>query len=116
MSSFSALLPVDNGPFVETFHQASINRLLKQDNSLPEYKKKSLLAMLNTPEAFDHLMAGVTGAAIMRSALNYSKLSSPARTLLGLAGFSIGNILYNYLIERKHTQFDHATGKTRILL
>ena len=115
MDYASALLPVEMGP-VKPTQAATLMRLIKQDSSIPEYKKKSLLEMLASPEAFDHLMAGAAGMIIARIVANYSKLSPPARTLLGLAGFGLGNIMYSHLTERKHTSFDAHTGKSRILL
>jgi hypothetical protein len=110
-----SILPVEMGPVVPT-QAATLIRLIKQDNGIPEHKKKSLLEMLNSPEAFDHLMAGAAGMIIARAAANYSKLSSPAKTLLSLAGFGLGNIIYNHVSQRKHTSFDPHTGKSRILL
>jgi hypothetical protein len=116
MDPFLSLLPADFGSSTEPAHPSTILTLLKQDKTMPEHKKKSLFAMLNSPEAVDHVLAGVAGMAIARSAAHYAKLSKPARTLLSLAGFGLGNIMYNHLNERKHTTFDPHTKKSRILL
>jgi hypothetical protein len=116
MNPLSGLLPADYGLSVEPARSSTILKLLKQDKNLPEHKKKSLFEMLNSPEAVDHILVGVAGMAIARSAAHYAKLSKPARTLLTLAGFGLGNIVYNHLNERKHTTFDPHTGKSRILL
>ena len=101
---------------IEPTQAATLMRLIKQDKGLPEHKKKSILEMLASPEAFDHLLAGAAGFAIARAVSKYSELSAPARTLLSLAGFGLGNIMYNHLNQRKHTTFDPATGKSKILL
>jgi hypothetical protein len=93
---------------------AGLLKLVKQDHGLTVPKKKHLLAMLNTPEAFDHIMVGLTGMMIAKAAGSYAQLSKPARTLLSLAGFGIGNIIYNTLQERKFTTYDPNTGISRI--
>ncbi len=72
--------------------------------------------MLASPEAFDHIVSGAAGMVIARALAKYSEMSAPARTLLSLAGFGLGNIMYNYINERKHTTFDASTGKSKILL
>jgi hypothetical protein len=117
MDYASALLPVPlPGGRVDHSHAAALMRLIKQDKGLPEHKKRSILEMLASPEAFDHLVSGAAGFAIARALAKYSELSPPARTLLSLAGFGLGNIMYNYINERKHTTFDASTGKSKILL
>jgi len=90
--------------------------LIAQDHGLDKQKKKTLMTMLKSPEAMDHIVIGVAGMAISHAVANYAKLSSPAKTLLSLAGFGIGNILYNTLHERKFTTFDPATGVSHIKL
>lgn len=116
MDPFLSLLPADYGHSTEPAHPSTILKLLKQDSSLPVHKKNSLFTILNSPEAVDHILAGVAGMAIAKAAGRYASLSKPARTLLSLAGFGLGNIMYNHLHERKHTSFDPVTGKSRILL
>jgi len=93
---------------------SSILKLVKHDHGLPEHKKKSLMSMLNSPEAFDHLLAGAAGFAVARAISSYSEMSKPARTLLSLAGFGIGNIIYNTLHERKFTDYDPHTGIIKV--
>jgi hypothetical protein len=93
---------------------ASLLKLVKQDHGLSENKKNHLSMVLNSPEAFDHIMAGVAGMMIARAAGSYAEMSKPARTLLSLAGFGIGNIIYNTLQERKFTSYDPKTGISRI--
>ena len=114
MDELSLLLP--STPSGAEATPSTILRLVEQDHSLNKPKKQSLLTMLNSPEAFDHVLAGAAGMVITRAAAKYADLSKPARTLLSLAGFGIGNIIYNHLNERKHTTYDPHTGKSRILL
>lgn len=90
--------------------------LVNQDHGLAQHKKQSLMSMLKSPEAFDHILVGVTGMAMAHAITNYTKLPKPARILLSLAGFGIGNILYNTVHERKFTTFDPDTGATHIKL
>lgn len=93
---------------------AAILKLVKGDHGLPAEKKQHLFTILNSPEAFDHVMAGVAGMLIARAAGSYSTMSKPARTLLSLAGFGLGNIIYNTLQDRKFTTYDPHTGISRI--
>lgn len=93
---------------------AGLLKLVRQDHGLAQPKKEHLLTMLNSPEAFDHIMVGLTGMMIAKAAGSYAQLSKPARTLLSLAGFGIGNIIYNTLQERKFTTYDPKTGISRI--
>lgn len=91
-----------------------ILQYIKQDHGLEQPKKKSLMTMLNSPEAFDHVFVGVTGMAVAKAVANYSNMSKPAQTLLSLAGFGIGNIIYNTLNENKFTSYDKHTGIVKI--
>ena len=116
MNASFSIIPLDEQGNPEPLSKTNILNLIKKDSSLPESKKRPLLAMLNSPEVFDHLFFGLAGAAITRAITHYSSASKPARTLLSLAGFGIGNILYNYLMERKHTTYNPHTGKTTVLL
>jgi hypothetical protein len=43
-------------------------------------------------------------------------MSKPARTLLSLAGFGIGNMIYNSLNDKKFTTFDPHTGVSKVKL
>jgi hypothetical protein len=110
----SAATPVANG--LNLFgddvlqHPSKIFKFIKEDHGLPDQKKKSLMHMLNSPEAFDQLLAGAAGAAIAHTAASYSKISRPGRLLLSLAGFGLGNIMYSTLQERKFTDYDPKTG------
>jgi hypothetical protein len=93
---------------------SAILKLVKQDHGLAAPKKQHLMTMLSSPEAFDHIMVGITGMMIAKAAGSYSGLSKPARTLLSLAGFGIGNIIYNTLQERKFTTYDPHTGILKV--
>jgi len=72
--------------------------------------------MLNSPDVMDHMLSGFAGAAVAHVVGKYTELSPPARTLLSLAGFGIGNILYNVMHTRKHTEYDEETGVSKIIL
>lgn len=91
-------------------------RLVEQDHGLDQHKKSHIKAILNSPEVFDHLMAGAAGAIIVNASTHYIQMSKPARVLLSLAGFGLGNIIYNTIHERKFTTFDPGTGRVKIKL
>lgn len=96
--------------------QRVLAKLVGQDHGMENNKKQSLLTMLNSPEAMDHILAGAAGVALTHTISKYSDISPPARTLLSLAGFGIGNIIYNTLNQSRHTSFDSSTGTARINL
>ena len=91
-------------------------KVIEQDKGLSMQKKNSLLTMLQSPEAFDNIMAGAAGVILTRMLANYTNMSPTAKTLLSLAGFGLGNIIYNAIHERKYTEFDPVTGQARIKL
>jgi hypothetical protein len=103
-----------NGVIFNQHHVLS--KLIHQDHGMDQHKKQSLLTILNSPEAVDHLLAGAAGVALTHVITKYSDISPPARTLLSLAGFGIGNIIYNTLNQSRHTSFDPSTGTARINL
>jgi hypothetical protein len=92
----------------------SFKRLVNQDHGISERKKSSIFQILNSPEAFDNLMAGAAGFALTRAITSYSELSKPARTLLSLAGFGAGSIIYNTMKERNFTDYDPHTGTMQV--
>jgi hypothetical protein len=96
--------------------QAHLLKVINQDKGLSMQKKNSLFTMLQSPEAFDNIMAGTAGLILTRMLSSYANMSPTARTLLSLAGFGMGNIIYNAVHERKYTEFDPATGRARIKL
>jgi hypothetical protein len=89
-------------------------KFVQQDHGLPQHKKKALLTMLEGPEAFDHLVAGTAGAALGKAVSSYAELSPPSQTLMSLAGFGLGNVLYNTLHEEKFTSYNPDSGKVKI--
>ena len=111
-----SILPDNYDYSSELAKPSSILKLIKQDSVLPEHKKNSIFTILNSPEAIDHVLVGAAGMAVARAAAHYAELSKPARTLVSLAGFGLGNIMYNHLHERKHTSYNPQTGKSTILL
>ena len=88
--------------------------LVHQDHGMEPFKKQHLLTMLNSPEFFNHNLAGAAGVAITKALTSYTQMSKPARALLSLAGFGIGNIIYNTLHENKLTSYNPDTGISRI--
>jgi hypothetical protein len=104
------------GPGIIDIYPGILKKYVVQDHGLDHSKRNSLLTFLNTPEAFDHLLAGAAGAAIAKAASSYANLSKPAQTLLSLAGFGLGNIIYNSLAEQKFATYDPETGKSKIKL
>lgn len=114
----SAATPVSNG--LDLFGERVIHdparlfKFIKEDHGLEPPKKKSLMEMLHSPEAVDHLLAGAAGAAIAHAAASYAKVSKPGRVLLSLAGFGLGNIMYNTLSEKKFTDYDPKSGVSTV--
>ena len=88
--------------------------LVAHDHGLELRKKNSLLTVLDSPEWVDHLLVGAAGAAISKAASSYLGMSKPAQTLMSLAGFGLGNIIYNHLHENKHTSYDPESGRSII--
>jgi hypothetical protein len=95
---------------------STILRLIREDQGLSSDKKNHLLTMLNSPEMYDHLLVGALGMVVARAVSSYAEMSKPARILLSLAGYGIGNIIYNALHERKHTTYNPQTGVATIKL
>jgi hypothetical protein len=93
-----------------------LTKFIRQDHGLDGRKKQSLLTMLDSPEWFDHLVVGAAGAALAKTVASYAELSPPAQTLMSLAGFGVGNIIYNTYHTKKFTSYNQDTGKVRIKL
>lgn len=93
-----------------TFTARTLIKLVGQDHGLDQHKKQSLFSLIRSPEVFDHLVAGTAGVAMMHVVSKYTELPKHARTLLSLAGFGVGNIIYNSLHKRKFTEYDPVTG------
>jgi hypothetical protein len=95
-------------------HVDVLQDFVKRDHGLPAHKKKHFHYMLGGPEYAERMFSGLTGAMLTRSMDIYSQLSKPAQTLLNLAGFGIGNIIYNEFHENKFTDYNENSGKARI--
>ena len=119
---FDDLTALSPDPAVHTMdlrdqlNQSILLKLVKHDAGLPKEHKQSIFGVLNSPEVFDNLLAGTAGAALSLVITRYMDVPPVGRTLLGLAGFGIGTILMNTLHERKFTDYDPQTGKSRIKL
>jgi hypothetical protein len=97
-------------------HVNVLQNLLKRDHALAKHKKRHLSLMLNSPEYAEQLLAGFSGRMLMKSISHFNDLPKPAQTLLSLAGFGIGNIIYNELHEDKFSEYNPSSGKSRIKL
>ena len=89
--------------------------MVNNDHGLSQDKKQSLFTMLNTPEIFDHLLVGAGGAALALAVAKFAEMDHVPKVLVGLAGFGIGNVLYNMLSSgNKFTSYNPATGTSTI--
>jgi hypothetical protein len=93
-----------------------LSKFIQQDHGLDKHKKQSLLTMLDSPEWFDHLVVGAAGAALAKTVASYADMSPPAQTLMSLAGFGVGNIIYNNYHQNQFTEYNQESGKARIIL
>ena len=95
-------------------HANILQNIVQKDHALDQHQKKHLTTMLNSPEYVEHLLAGTSGAMLMHSMRHYEELPKPVQSLLSLAGFGLGNIIYNELHEDKFSEYTPSTGKSRI--
>jgi hypothetical protein len=103
------------GPDILQSDVSILTKIINRDHSLDESKKQSVLAMLNNPTLFKSLISGVAGAAVIRSAVNFEKMSKPAQALVTLAGFGLGKYIYDILHDpEKFSSYDSNTGLTKI--
>ena len=93
-----------------------LSKLVKQDHGIEDTKKRQLLLMLQSPDVLEHILAGATGLMISNMIAKYTNMSQPAKTLLSLAGYGIGNMLYDMLKKNKFTSFNASTGTAKIKL
>lgn len=93
---------------------AHLSAMIGRDPGLPMEKKQPLLTMLNTPEVYDHLLAGAAGAALALTVAKFTELDKAPKALVGLAGFGIGNVVYNLLKENKFTHYDPQQGTSTL--
>lgn len=91
-----------------------ILKYINEDAGLDQNKKRKLYSMLSSPEAMDYLLTGAAGAYIAHALASYTNMSKTSRILLSLAGYGIGNIIYNALVERKFTSYDPNTAVATI--
>jgi hypothetical protein len=93
-----------------------LSRLVKQDHGLENTKKRQLLLMLQSPDVLESILVGATGMMISSMIAKYTNMSQPAKTLLSLAGYGIGNMLYDMLKKNKFSTFNSSTGTAKIKL
>ena len=116
----NSLLPIADAPWYATkyFDPTKVNvntfkHLVMHDHGIDLQKKNSLLSMLDSPEWMDHLAVGAAGAVLSNAAASYLGMSKPAQTLMSLAGFGLGNIMYDQ-VKTRHTSYDPDTGLSKI--
>lgn len=93
-----------------------LTKLVAGDHGLDDSKKDSLFSMFSKPEVLDTLLVGAAGVALTHAVTSFLNVPTPARTLLSLAGFGIGNIIYNTFNERKFTTLDESKASVKIKL
>ena len=87
-------------------HTAILSAAL-QDPGLTS-EEKSYLSDAELRKDIASFLSGAVGSAIAIVIAKYSRLSKPAQTILGLAGFGAGKLLYNALHKegRQSSQYD----------
>lgn len=93
-----------------------LSKLVKQDHGIDNLKKNYLLAAFESPDVVESLFVGATGMIVANLIAKYTNMSTPAKTLLSLAGFGIGNTLYEMLKNKRYTSFNASTGTSKIIL
>jgi hypothetical protein len=93
-----------------------VMQLVSQDKGISRDQKQSVITMLNSPEFMDRILVGTTGAALGYAIAKYANIPQPTRTLLSLAGYGIGNVLYNTLQNREFTTYNQQTATAKIKL
>lgn len=112
MNEFAMFMP--HGPSLTA---ENIKHLIRKDIGLDPQEKTSLMAMLNTPNALENLLAGAGGAAISLAIAKYAKMSATSQALMSLAGFGVGNIILNAVRpDSKHTQWNAERATNTIKL
>lgn len=81
------------------------------DPGLSAAEKAHLLELVRDKDVAKFL-SGAAGATLSVVLAKYMKLGRTAQFLLGLAGFGIGRLLYDYLNNKQHRQF--ATWNDKI--
>lgn len=94
-----------------------LRQAIEKDLGLPQDRKQSLFAILNSPNIAEQLFAGAAGGAVGLAVAKYNEMSGTAQTLMSLAGFGLGNIIMNSLTPKsKFTQWDSQTARNRVIL
>jgi hypothetical protein len=110
--AFRAL--IGTGP---VFTPKDLRHAIENDPGLSNERKINLFTILNSPNIAEQLLAGASGAAVGVALAKYKKLSNTAQTLMGLAGFGLGNIIMNSLTQPgKFTSWDPNTATAKVLL
>ena len=96
-------------------NSAALIKMIRNDANLSFEKKESMLALLDNPQTFQKLMAGVTGSKITDALAEYRKMNPISRMLLGLTGFSLGQKIYQiFFTQGQFTRVDSERNKFRV--
>jgi uncharacterized membrane protein YeaQ/YmgE (transglycosylase-associated protein family) len=115
-ANFSSLEQPDHGAAFHSVGRQELLHFISNDHGLSPDKRRTLMTLLNSPEALENIAAGVVGAAIAKLLADYKNMSPAARTLLSLAGFGVGSMLYKTLHERKFTEYMPESGRIKVKL
>ena len=80
---------------------ASILSLAQNDHGLSAQEKEHLEQVIQDRD-IQKFLSGAAGATLSVIAAKYMKLGRTAQFLLGLAGYGLGRIVYDYLVSNKH--------------
>lgn len=94
-----------------------LSKAIKDDRNLSFEKKESLLAMIDNPEIFNKLAAGYTGTKLSEAIAEHNKMHPVTKMLMGAAGFSLGQKIYQILFSPgQFTKVDPERNTYRIKL
>ena len=102
------------GPVVEG---RDLAKFIRSDYGMPHESKVNLLAIMNSPNMAEQVIAGAGGAALGYAVSKYKNMSGTAQALMSLAGFGLGNIIMNSLTQPgKFTSWNSETAKNRVFI
>ena len=85
--------------------------LISSDSGLSAQEKNQLSELLRGKD-IDKLLSGIAGSAVLAIASKYMKLGRTAQVLLGLAGFGLGRIVYDY-VTKHHKHFANWNDQSK---
>ena len=81
-----------------------LQNAVSSDPTLSPQQKQEVISALNDGSRLPKLLSGAAGAGVGVAIGKYFKLSTTSKTLLGIAGFGIGRLLYN-VFSKQDRQF-----------